>query len=1716
MKTFLGEYLLKLWRDKRRRRIAAAVLMVLSLLVATGVIWQLRLTGETQTDDASLLASPEYQRQIADAELLIDGLPEISVIEATIGQYQTAQDVPGLEAYCAKTYSQVKAAFDVYAGLTQEQQAAVTNGERLPGYESILEILKDFANLPDYSAKSGEITAGATLAEGAGLPEDASFAMVTLDQTQNGHAQAREKVTEYLEANQENQMISMTVLDMHFANSVGEQIQVNGQTQVVLDFETPIFTGAGEVRVLHITDAGVENVTKEVIRDENGVSRIIIETGSFSEFPIVQLASVSGDGGGTLDGDYAYLDGLKLSDDSEHVSGYYVRTGTAPWDSDDAAGNDSGEMNTVLRTFDVAQYKITFASHVRESAPYRFYRDGKLYFEFIIQGDQDTIRFEEDAMHWLAAKQATYNITQQTVDGQVCQVLQGWYLWEPETGLNYAIGESRIEIPIAIRSLAGCNGDVVAPKFTLWLDGNVVGQNEDGSAPLDYSAFGTSDYTGGLIYGRNQRCPTHTTSPPTEAQSLNCADVEGASITISAAARYNIYLVNGDEDKYQRLDSYDFSVGNDRAFNKDVGTLYGRMAAYGIAIQIRGKTGQGLRGVELPAATGDITFELDITSQFVYTNSDKKKVTQDVTDLYTPQVWTGAQNLHNDTKNQDIHDPWDRSLDLFNLGFLANVPYNRVSFFSTNSDYSYRSCYDGGYWNVTQDAQTGKYQVTIKNYTLNTDYMPPYSKADGTTITHTYYDPDQVDAYWEVENYIFSTGQIYIVQPFVRTLEDGSELNITSEFDEGTFHVKLSDGNLSLKTKSGDTITQAEDNSNQAVQNDDNRSQSLPLVKPGTHDQVLYYLKGDADNARPSWNDALTEGCYQTGGDWALKGQYATIETHVLCSGCEGTETPVGFDVLIKFDDTFFKPNLSADNVIQYGNIITSGHEEAKFRKDYYQYFWAAKADGTGWDHNDLLPNQAGYDTEMIEAVPEDLVFYSSMAALEADGKVCVGALVQYRGIMSSTVSYPLIYLTGQIQDTALSNQVYMITPYSRVWDRGDLVSALGLTETEVMSMTPEQIHNAAMEAVPYMSTWSAAEQQTQLDAGTPVYDTYPAATWVNGAGEESDGKAGDHRNNILGYQKASYDAEGNLSDPSSGARWGDSCLVIGQRSEITITPQQTVPDGGTKVVYDLDTGQRVVDYSVYPTVISYSENTPGEKTYTVTVTLPKGLTYVQSSSIYRGTKYYQLDPNGGVQGNWTTWGESHWGRFTDGGVKTGYKPDDVTPHTLKLTIVSNEDGTTTLLYEITTTLAKLYPIRFSARIGSEGTSEDVVSGEQLTVMATVTSTEEAYLPISETYGNLANTTITVNKTKSTSLAKFADQPVVEAGDPVGYNMSIHNEADTAQNVLALDSLPYVGDGISEFSGTLTVTEFSVQNPQELDMTQLRFYYTTDETLREKRAKDFDAATFPSGSESWIELEVDSTGSAVIPEGGFSPYHIAVSGSVPAKTSLDLHITLNLEGGRGGNVLYNELTRGSLASTAECRIVSRTLEGLAWIDLNHDGLQDATETLQNGIKVELVEKTNGTTVATVETGYEWDIIANSRNSYQTGYYRFTNVPAGEYTIRFSSGTFDLKYYYGSPQDAGKNDAIDSDAQSHYSQEASSFGHFDRSVIPTVTMPEASGLTYASHVVLNMDAGFYSWGVILPATGGAGTPPYIISGLLLMSVSLLVYSVMRKQRRKGAR
>mgnify|MGYP004507918623 CR=1 FL=1 len=565
----------------------------------------------------------------------------------------------------------------------------------------------------------------------------------------------------------------------------------------------------------------------------------------------------SGDEGTTgtvgerLNGDYAYISEAGLVTDNSTVSGYSVRTGTAPFDENSTdPGNDSSELDNVVRSFDMVSYTTYFRSKVRTDAPCNSYRTGTLCFEFILPGEETQVQYETDSMGWLTAKKdATYSVKTGTYDGKDCQILRGSYLWEPSKENPSAIGESYQELNVVIRVLAMHNQEVICPKFTYWLEYNDCPDS-------------------GAVTGSEFVCSTHgeieykTITPP--------------EITVTAASRYNVQLKECD-NRAAYVESFDFSTGNSYAMNSDAGTVYGRAHVIGITIQLMGKTAEhGLRGCELPDGN-NLTFTLELTDTYMGDNGEK----HDTTKSYTPLVWS----LEGNDKNDHTKQQYDERVLAGKYKLAAGgAPFNKLE------GYSYSSCKDGGAWTGTQTGN--RVTVTVSGYTIDLSQLP-YGDANVNDSKYTYYDPTVIEEkYWNIQKACFSAGELWVVQPFFD--QDGNY--VVEQYGTGSFNLTVKDSDLTICTSSGQT-SQVQMNTQ-----DDQQVLAMALEQPGTIDQSVTYQKYD----RVEYGVSLTDGCYEDGKDWIAAGGQLNIQEMLKHNTAEGMNTGTAYDDLVKFDDAFF------------------------------------------------------------------------------------------------------------------------------------------------------------------------------------------------------------------------------------------------------------------------------------------------------------------------------------------------------------------------------------------------------------------------------------------------------------------------------------------------------------------------------------------------------------------------------------------------------------------------------------------------------------------------------------------------------------------------------------------------------------------------------------------------------------------------------------------
>lgn len=1308
----------------------------------------------------------------------------------------------------------------------------------------------------------------------------------------------------------------------------------------------------------------------------------VLATKQFT-FPVY----ASGEIGDRLNGDYAYISDAYLVKDETTESKLAIRTGTAPWDEDDSAGNDSSAMNNTVRSFDVVTYTAAFKTQVRDGGPYTAYKTGTVYYEFVVEGSKDLVRFETESMGWMTAKaEGKFGVTEETHDGKTYQVLRGSFLAEPGDGNPAAIGNSYQELNIALRVLAMTQGDTVKPQFTFWLEGNDVPKPEEG-----------------LVTGSDHSCAKHNEE---EYKTITAPDVN-----VTSAPRFNVRIVNGHPGVNQTVGTFDFSTGNELAQNKEAGVKKGRIQAFGAVIQIVGKSPQhGLRGCELPDGS-PITFDLSLTSSY---RTDKgETITPD--DAYDPLLWSIDGNLQGNGTQSDERD-------------LSMVGVRRSYYIPTN-EYEERessSCFNGGKWKGVQSG--GTIQVTISDYGVDLEQLP-YNNIADTPTTYQYYNPNTIGGYWDIQTACFSAGEIWVVQPFY----DSEGNYIADTYNSGTFQITLEDANLQMAGESGTPLETVSNNSNQSVQDDDRAIQTSYLSKPGTIGLGVIYIPNTEQQDNGTL--ALTEGCRFNGKDWILRGDSLGLTGYLNQSGAEGQARIIAADYLLKFDDSFFEP----ERVITYDSSTV---------------LYGAKPEKTGWDHQNLQPDEIGYDTDMMQATADDLIFFSSLEELKEQEYTCVAVLLESRRLFREGNDSVGLRILGKSKDnSALDGNTFMITHSGVTWNRNDIKAAAAeWCKKGEADLTEEDYLSYVQNGFP-----SRAGKTTPLK-----YDSdYPApSTKVDY--ESSDA--------LKNYTKSQYDENGYVTG-TAGANAGDSCLVVDYATQITKSPNQPGTDeGGKKLTYDMDTSQREVDYVLNPTAIrSQGESTTEGASTTTTVyvedTLPVGLEYILNSAYYGGT----YKSNGGGKAGTVT-----------GGTK------------LLPEIKNNDDGTTTLLFtleNVTITadeVTTIDPIYYSCLIGTPGNEEtDVVNQQQLLNSVKIWSDDEQIRDFVATNGNYAEKSIIISKNRAVSFSKTSDQKIVDVGEEMGFTIHHGNNSSNSMDVVDIDFLPHNEDGRgTQITGQVIVSELTVQSKELIN--GFKLYYTTDTSKRNTTAGDYEATDFTEAN-GWTEMKIDpDTGAVELPDKTYVIVAVAAVGRLTSNSTLKMHITFEVPDGKPGEFLVNSFGSGDMESNARTYIVNRLLEGVVWLDADKDGLRDSGETLMNGVKVTLMQKGKDGTYApyllngkavSVETGKQIDVLTGeiSDNTRGTGAYGFYHLPQGDFAVKFEDGqNIKLGDYIATQANAGTNDTIDSDAIAHEQD-----GKLVSASIEGIEMPAAKEITVQTYESRYHDLGLYASQINIP-------------------------------------
>lgn len=968
-------------------------------------------------------------------------------------------------------------------------------------------------------------------------------------------------------------------------------------------------------------------------------------------------------------------------------------------------------------------------------------------------------------------------------------------------------------------------------------------------------------------------------SNPTNTGTHKRAEDTPKDVTVSAKLNLNVRMVD-----YGNVDRgvFDFSSGAANAPNRTEGKVTGLGLGVALVTEMRwpDRT-KGLKGLEAPS--GRITYRLRLSNQY----SD-------------------------DTKTGTKH-PMERRWQplLYDYGHIDNMDSKYGRTFARLDDLQRRAP-------GVADRADGNYRVARGDTTITTT-----TGERGTDVTVSFdgYDTsvfpiDNLNSsiqqkcstdYMTSDCSTMQVGAIHtdVLQFVTPTSRDGRTVAQYYGNVDQTANISMDDIALTATGVSGDRLATAEDNSNQAVTDDDHAGSAVTVRIPGTYSTRVRYTNWNNDT---SWNDAGTSGYWRTpdysnGSDSLIQGSKLRLQIgHNIIINSEGDAEVMGMG-LVKFDPNSIEPvddHPDTQPTIPM-NVFTWGTRVTK-RRNQIPYWYAVKKDGTNWKDY----------TEQRDTKISGLDYYPTLNEAKRHGTV-VGMLFEDHNTVDPTGTsfnrtfVPIVSLPARILDTARIGTVTPIVAETAYWTRNSLARVANLNADAPDTQWQQWSDNLTTRLPEY-----ANSVKPNL---TYSGDTYRPATFdENGV-----------------YQG------GDTADTLKG----DSLYIAGETPHIAKQVEQTNEAGNVKTVYDLDKEQRTVDWKLTATADTSTTTDGGQYTtdYIITDTLPKGLAYVDGSMTVGG-QYTQHTP--------------------DKGTVTGGTP--VTP-----TIAKNEDGTTTMTIRVNGARADSGTqtvIHYSTTIGDASDPDhDVRNNDSFTNHASIRSKRNMAPPLSAK-AQTADMTVRVSRTRASALATRADPLLNDINRPLGYRNMLGNfSKDEKTDPYAVDVMPYKGLNQSNYHGDYVMTGLTVKAGAGASMNGVKVYFTTDQKWRNVDATKITREQV----QQWTEATVNATtGKVAIPDGYSKPVAWAfTSPSLPANARYDFSLSIKPTGNKASDMYVNRWADGDNKVDAVTQVVERKVSGVAWFDTNHDGIRQDSDRLLADVTVTLVDG-NGRTVTSVD------------------------------------------------------------------------------------------------------------------------------------------------------
>lgn len=1426
-----------------------------------------------------------------------------------------------------------------------------------------------------------------------------------------------------------------------------------------------------------------------------------------------------------------------LTDDGAYVSVFRIDSivdGVAPFDTKnpEAPGNDADASNRKVRTFDSVTYKLFVEMKTHDS---KQYGEARVKFEFVLPLGEQEACFDQSNMLWM---DQTSNYAPKLTTEENRQVLTCYrHLLPGEDADAVLPGYFTVSVVINVKAMK--NGKKITPQFSVCM--------EKGEWDKD-------------------KCEAHNIQ-----EKFTLTD---NSVTVTAAPKYNIQLAGTGAYK----STFDFKSGNDvnppKAANYSETERYavGRLMKLGVTLQLYGDdASKGLKGVELPDGT-DITFRIDVSSKYTYTDESGTNTQVDVTETYTPLLWSCDANSKTEygETNADGRTIYDEHGSA--IGYAP--------FASGGGD---KACYNSGSWSAVQNGSV--ITVTVKGYTVNTDSFPIHN-GDGA-------------GNYDANIGCFSAGELWILQPFNKNFTNQNPTNeIENDYRPGgAFATTVTASNLTVTSLSGTQSSQEQS------ETDNSAVMTLGIYQEGKFVNRIKYA-----NANEEYIEAGL-GLIAETSERARDGQdVATIGTQLRLHG--------GFTYSAESEENnqmYFGTNLTKF----YGNalkVVTTAenyiYNHSNIPNTNFQVLFATKKDGTDWASDDEL--QTTYE--------DDLDFYANYEDIP-EGDICVGVLFCFKGPVADLNSEK--YYMGSVlvqipADMELAGKTYMLASTSRMWTKSmfgneyDLNNLPNWTnpDTKLSDFPAEHYKSANIEGSTfyiketYAADGSGALGTHNSDWGywgdTLLITGYRA--WIEKTLSQQTG----------GEPKTIYDVSQNqrvvdftltphVSINASGVnvKYYETITVVDTLPKyLTYRPgscyvggtyNQTDPNGGTQgtvedgtqvepndVVVNEDgtttltwvfEDQRITMNTadamgkIYYSAYIGSNNPEDDIPVSTTIDLINSAAIYAPLDLRTPTTVNQKYVEVGIQVIKAE--ASAYGKYVKQDV---VEPDGTVDYVLYYD--NNSAAATQIL------MLDAMPV--DGKNSSVFTGSYTVTGWKLNVDKCNVSGLKFYYTVEESYAGATVESLDGETAAKTTITTYWKPANIAADGTVSTE---NNEQPIAWAVIGtLDGNKSVyidlqiklnpassQNEINYFVNTLSVKDTVISAETHTVLRSLEGITWLDNNS--DGIRDNGEALLDNVNVSLYKL---NEGTIFTSDNSWDPmlaFKEILFTDLTAENLKRVRMTASgITEGEKPQLYYGTVQDNNLNEAKSIKLSPSTTaeeqelvfdftshENAAWagqikqirIDPINTAnksftiknvvfeLKDGTERVYDFTKKDEYKKyVNPVNISNVSypdvndlfyyslvksdtkeiscsTGEIVSALNGNPQNYEPGRYKFTDLPAGTYAVKFEGST--ISGYIASPANRGNNDLYDSDGIAVYSPDRSVLNH---TYITGIVMPTVENMKVTVFNSGNNDSGFYERGYELPKSGGSGTASYTVTGLLLCGLAgvIYIYNYPKKTRR----